>query len=138
MPELITVNEFIAETNEDYKAPTTSSFTTRMSHCRSTVAALEEALDVDRSVLHKIKKSVKAIHSSGLVHVDNEEQFIQSLEKFGDNCVCREDAEVGSAFLKFSVFTKELTSLFKNLLQNKQQENRAAIAGEERSLKGLL
>uniref|UniRef100_A0A8C9ZHE9 ArfGAP with SH3 domain, ankyrin repeat and PH domain 2b n=1 Tax=Sander lucioperca TaxID=283035 RepID=A0A8C9ZHE9_SANLU len=118
MPEIITVNEFIAETNEDYKAPTTSSFTTRMSHCRNTVAALEEALDVDRSVLHKIKKSVKAIHSSGLAHVDNEEQFIQSLEKFGDNCVCRDDAEVGSAFLKFSVFTKELTSLFKNLLQN--------------------
>lgn len=42
MPELITVTEFIAETNEDYKAPTTSSFTTRMSHCRNAVAALEE------------------------------------------------------------------------------------------------
>lgn len=42
MPELISVNEFIAETNEDYKAPTTSSFTTRMSHCRNAVAALEE------------------------------------------------------------------------------------------------
>ncbi len=43
MPELISVTEFIAETNEDYKAPTTSSFTTRMSHCRNAVAALEEA-----------------------------------------------------------------------------------------------
>lgn len=42
MPELITVTEFVAETNEDYKAPTTSSFTTRMSHCRNAVAALEE------------------------------------------------------------------------------------------------
>lgn len=42
MPELITVTEFISETNEDYKAPTTSSFTTRMSHCRNAVAALEE------------------------------------------------------------------------------------------------
>uniref|UniRef100_A0A674C0I9 ArfGAP with SH3 domain, ankyrin repeat and PH domain 2 n=1 Tax=Salmo trutta TaxID=8032 RepID=A0A674C0I9_SALTR len=46
------------------------------------------------------------------------EQYIQSMEKFGDNCVCREDPEVGSAFLKFAVFTKELTALFKNLLQN--------------------
>uniref|UniRef100_A0A3B5ATJ9 Arf-GAP with SH3 domain, ANK repeat and PH domain-containing protein 2-like n=1 Tax=Stegastes partitus TaxID=144197 RepID=A0A3B5ATJ9_9TELE len=118
MPELISVTEFIAETNEDYKAPTTSSFTTRMSHCRNSVAALEEALDVDRSVLYKIKKSVKAINTSGLAHVDNEEQYIQSMEKFGDNCVCREDAEVGSAFLKFAVFTKELTALFKNLMQN--------------------
>ncbi|KAM9840572.1 arf-GAP with SH3 domain, ANK repeat and PH domain-containing protein 2b [Aulostomus maculatus] len=118
MPDLISVTEFISETNEDYKAPTTSSFTTRMSHCRNTVAALEEVLDVDRLVLFKIKKSVKAIHTSGLAHVENEEQYIQSMEKFGDKCVCRDDAEVGSAFLKFAVFTKELTALFKNLLQN--------------------
>ncbi|XP_075968234.1 arf-GAP with SH3 domain, ANK repeat and PH domain-containing protein 2b isoform X2 [Anarhichas minor] len=117
MPELISVTEFIEETNEDYKAPTTSSFTTRMSHCRNTVAALEEALDVDRSVLYKIKKSVKSINTSGLAHVDHEEQYVQSMDKFGD-CVCREDGEVGSAFLKFSVFTKELTALFKNLMQN--------------------
>uniref|UniRef100_A0A8C8D8K9 ArfGAP with SH3 domain, ankyrin repeat and PH domain 2b n=1 Tax=Oncorhynchus tshawytscha TaxID=74940 RepID=A0A8C8D8K9_ONCTS len=116
--QLITVTEFVAETNEDYKAPTTSNFTTRMSHCRNTVAALEEALDVDRGVLSKIKKSVKAINNSGLAHFDNEEQYIQSMEKFGDNCVCREDPVVGSAFLKFAVFTKELTALFKNLLQN--------------------
>uniref|UniRef100_A0A3B5MPP3 Uncharacterized protein n=1 Tax=Xiphophorus couchianus TaxID=32473 RepID=A0A3B5MPP3_9TELE len=38
----ISVTDFVAETNEDYKAPTTSSFTTRMSHCRNTVGALEE------------------------------------------------------------------------------------------------
>ncbi|XP_034018666.1 arf-GAP with SH3 domain, ANK repeat and PH domain-containing protein 2b [Thalassophryne amazonica] len=118
MPELITVTEFISETNEDYKAPTTSSFTTRMSHCRNTVSALEEALDVERSVLQKIKKSVKSINTSGLAHVESEEQFIQSMEKFGDNLVSREDAEVGSAFLKFAIFTKELTALFKNLMQN--------------------
>uniref|UniRef100_A0A8D3DA05 ArfGAP with SH3 domain, ankyrin repeat and PH domain 2b n=1 Tax=Scophthalmus maximus TaxID=52904 RepID=A0A8D3DA05_SCOMX len=118
MPELIRVTDFISETNEDYKAPTTSSFSTRMSHCRNTVSALEEALDLDRSVLHKIKKSVKAISTSGQAHVDNEDQYVQSLDKFGDNCVRREDGEVGSAFLRFAVFTKELSALFKNLLQN--------------------
>lgn len=42
MPEVISVAEFVAETNEDYQAPTTSSFSTRMSHCRNAVAALEE------------------------------------------------------------------------------------------------
>lgn len=42
MPDQITVAEFVAETNEDYKSPTASNFTTRMTHCRNTVAALEE------------------------------------------------------------------------------------------------
>ncbi|XP_048106860.1 arf-GAP with SH3 domain, ANK repeat and PH domain-containing protein 2b isoform X2 [Alosa alosa] len=118
MSDRVSVVEFMDITNEDYKAPTTSIFTTRMTNCRNTVTALEEALDVDRGVLHKIKKSVKSISSSGLTHVENEEQYIQALEKFGENCVYRDDPDVGSAFLKFAVFTKELTALFKNLLQN--------------------
>uniref|UniRef100_A0AAY4AZF5 ArfGAP with SH3 domain, ankyrin repeat and PH domain 2b n=1 Tax=Denticeps clupeoides TaxID=299321 RepID=A0AAY4AZF5_9TELE len=118
MPDQVTVSEFMDITNEDYKAPTTSIFTTRMAHCRNSVAALEEALDVDRGVLYKIKKSVKSINTSGLAHVENEDQYIQALEKLGENGVYRDDPDVVPAFLKFVLFTKELTGLFKNLLQN--------------------
>lgn len=118
MPDQLTVPEFMDITNEDYKAPTTSVFCTRMAHCRNTVGALEEALDLDRSVLHKIKKSVKAINSSGLTHVEHEEQYIQALERFMDNTVYKDDPEMPVSFLKFVDFTKELTGLLRNLLQN--------------------
>lgn len=49
--------------------------------------------------------------------MESEDQYVQAMEKFGDNLVSREDAEVGSAFLRFAVFTRELTALFKNLVR---------------------
>lgn len=52
MPDQITVSEFVAETNEDYKSPTASNFTTRMSHCRNTVAALEEVSERSTETAH--------------------------------------------------------------------------------------
>lgn len=42
MPGLISVNEFVEESREDVSSPTTSTFVSRMSQCRQTVAALEE------------------------------------------------------------------------------------------------
>lgn len=42
MPGLISVNEFVDETREDYNSPTTSTFVSRMGQCRQTIATLEE------------------------------------------------------------------------------------------------
>lgn len=87
-----------------------------------------------------MKKAIKAIHSSGMcklefspkncckkykkyfllvVHVDNEMFLARALEKIGNNANFKEkEDDIGAAFVKFSVVTKELSALMKTLMLN--------------------
>uniref|UniRef100_A0A8C1SUP7 Un-named sa1614 n=1 Tax=Cyprinus carpio TaxID=7962 RepID=A0A8C1SUP7_CYPCA len=115
MPEFISVDEFIAETLEDYSSPTTSSFYSKMTSCRNSANNIEEALDSDRTILQKMKKAAKAKHISGQDHVSHLESYINSMEKLAVNFRNNGEKEVASAFNKFAEFSKELLTPMKNL-----------------------
>ncbi|XP_072853169.2 arf-GAP with SH3 domain, ANK repeat and PH domain-containing protein 1 isoform X2 [Pogona vitticeps] len=116
MPELISVQEFIAQTQEDLSSPTTSSFTSHMGKCRSTVYSLEEALDSDRMVLHKMRKAVKAEHTCGQDLLSHLEAHIAAQEKFSENYQINRDEKLAEAFISFASFSRKLLDAVKNLL----------------------
>uniref|UniRef100_A0A3P8Q0P9 Arf-GAP domain-containing protein n=1 Tax=Astatotilapia calliptera TaxID=8154 RepID=A0A3P8Q0P9_ASTCA len=121
MPERISVSDFVILTNEDLSSPGTSTFQSKMSDCRSTVSAVEEVRVVeggDHIALQRMKKTIKAIHTSGISHVDSKEQYIELLENLGNSHLTQDNNEVSTGFLNLAVFTREVTSLFKNLVQN--------------------
>ncbi|KAG5285274.1 hypothetical protein AALO_G00001470 [Alosa alosa] len=118
MPERISISDFVSLANEDITSPGTSCFQSRISECRNTVTALEESLELDQSALQRLKKTVKAIHNSGLAHVENKDQYIEVLENLGNSHLCQDNNEVSTGFLNLAVFTREVTALFKNLVQN--------------------
>ncbi|EDW02273.1 GH19987 [Drosophila grimshawi] len=117
-PALIGISEFVEETRDDYNSPTTSTFASRMPDCRQTISILEERLEFDRDGLTKLKKAVKAIHNSGINHVENEMIMVRGLERLGTKVIDQDEPDIGAAFLKFSVVTKELSALMKTLMQN--------------------
>ncbi|XP_037342562.2 arf-GAP with SH3 domain, ANK repeat and PH domain-containing protein 3 [Pungitius pungitius] len=118
MPERISISDFVVLTNEDLSSPATSSFQSKMSDCRNTVSAVDESLETDHTALQKMKKMIKAIHSSGLSHVENKEHYVELLEKLGNSHLTQDNNEVSTGFLNLAVFTREVTALFKNLVQN--------------------
>ena len=62
-----------------------------------------------------MKKSLKSIHQSGSSHVESELALSRALEKLGTG-VLNQEPEIGAAFLKFAVVTKEHSNLQKTLV----------------------
>ncbi|RVE57347.1 hypothetical protein OJAV_G00215270 [Oryzias javanicus] len=118
MPERISISDFVVLTNEDLSSPGTSSFHTKMSDCRNTVTTVEECLEMENTTFQKMKKLIKAIHTSGLTYVENKEQYIEVLENLGNGHVNQDNNEIFPGFLNLAVFTREVTALFKNLVQS--------------------
>lgn len=74
-----------------------------------------QTLESDKEGLSKMKKSLKHIHQSGTTYVESEIALSRALEKLGTGSLSQEP-EVGAAFLKFAVVTKEHSNLLKTLV----------------------
>lgn len=118
MPEQMSISDFVVLTEEDLSSPDSSTFHSKMSDCRDTVCAVEEALEMDHGTLQKMKKTIKAIHTSGLSHVESWEQYMEMLENLGNSHLSQDNHEVSTGFLNLSVFSRETSALCKNLVQN--------------------
>eukprot|EP00112_Aurelia_sp_Birch-Aquarium-sp1_P004331 Seg1489.4 transcript_id=Seg1489.4/GoldUCD/mRNA.D3Y31 product="Arf-GAP with SH3 domain ANK repeat and PH domain-containing protein 1" protein_id=Seg1489.4/GoldUCD/D3Y31 len=119
VPSAVSVLQFVEDAKQDIKSPSTSVFPSKMAAYKNMVSNLDEILDVDRNTVQKFKKTVKAMHSSAQTYITNELSYAENMEKLGSVALSREaETGIGTAFLKFSVITKELCHMTKMLYGN--------------------
>lgn len=115
MPEQVALSDFMRDTWDDFKSPTTSSFTKNMSNYKSFVSSLEERLDADRSGLTKMKKSVKALHNAGKRHVESDVTVSENLENVSKSNM-EQETDIAEGFKQFSVLARELSTSLNDMV----------------------
>lgn len=58
-----------------------------------------------------------------IAHVENEMYLVRAMERLGSAALSKEEPDIGAAFLKFSVVTKELSALMKTLVSQISTRN---------------
>lgn len=58
-----------------------------------------------------------------IAHVENEMYLVRAMERLGSAALSKEEPDIGAAFLKFSVVTKELSALMKTLVSHISTRN---------------
>lgn len=109
MPEQVALSDFMRDTWDDFKSPTTSTFTKNMSNYKNLVSTLEEKLDADRSGLTKMKKSVKALYNAGKRHAESDVTISENLENVSKSNMQQEN-EIAEGFKQFSLLARELST----------------------------
>lgn len=70
-----------------------------------------------RAILERYFKLTGLCVSLFAAHVDNEVYLGRALERLGDAALKEQEPDIGAAFLKFAVVTKELSALMKTLVR---------------------
>lgn len=96
---------------------------------------LFQALSSDRDGLVKLKNSIKEISKTGNSHASCGLEYSRALNRMGEAAIVRDDEsdDIGAAFQKFAVVTKELSILLKGLVSRFRFRPLALILGRIRS-----
>jgi Arf-GAP/SH3 domain/ANK repeat/PH domain-containing protein len=110
------IQAFLKATREDLDSSTNSLYQNKIQPFRQTIDQLHELLEGDRLNVKRCSRVLKDLQRAGESHLSADAQFADNLERIGSSALLTEP-RVGTAFLKFSVIIKELSSVTKNQMQ---------------------